>query len=130
MEALRAVFRLDDMKEPEKTARARIYIELLPKLAEAADGNIARAGQKAEIIVGDGAQGHAKCAPYDRILVTAACEEMPPALFSQLKDGGRLLAPVGTYFQELLLAEKTGLGTKITPLLPVRFVPLLAPEKG
>ncbi len=105
-------------------------IELLPKLAEFAEGNIARAGQKAKIIVGDGAHGFAKCAPYDRILVTAACEEMPIALVSQLKNGGLLLAPVGTYFQELMLAEKTSLGTKITPLLPVRFVPLLAPKKG
>ena len=99
-------------------------IELVPELAAFASANIRKAGQEAKIILGDGTCGYEKGAPYDRILVTAACESIPPALVVQLKNKGRMLIPVGGFVQELLLVEKIGEGTKTTSLLPVRFVPL------
>jgi protein-L-isoaspartate(D-aspartate) O-methyltransferase len=104
-----------------------VSVELVPELAKFADANVRKAGLEAEVVAGDGAAGHGKGAPYDRILVTAACGKVPPALVAQLKRGGRMLVPVGSIFQELMLIEKTGAGEKVTPLLPVQFVPLLSP---
>ncbi|VVC02245.1 Protein-L-isoaspartate O-methyltransferase [uncultured archaeon] len=102
-----------------------ISIESEPRLVDFARANLARVNLQAEIVEGDGYEGYEKEAPYDKIVVTAACEEVPPALIEQLKTGGRLLIPVGKYFQDMLLIEKTKEGLKTTPLLSVVFVPLV-----
>ncbi len=60
-----------------------------------------------QIRVGDGSQGWAEYAPFDAILVSAATPEMPPALFAQLRDGGRMIVPIGPpSSQELQLIRK------------------------
>jgi protein-L-isoaspartate(D-aspartate) O-methyltransferase len=75
---------------------------------------------------GDGYLGWEECAPYDAIIVTAATLKLPGALLDQLKIGGRMVIPVGDFFnQKLLLVTKTSRGPAQQVLDPVRFVPLL-----
>jgi protein-L-isoaspartate(D-aspartate) O-methyltransferase len=78
-------------------------------------------------IIGDGWLGWPPKAPYDRIIVTAAAQEAPKALLDQLKDGGRMLIPLGETrdTQSLVQIDKSGNRLSQEPLLPVRFVPLL-----
>lgn len=79
------------------------------------------------VIVGDGTLGAPEHAPFDRIVVTAATAEIPPALLEQLKEGGVLVAPVGPQsgVQQLVRIRKTAAGLERSELLPVRFVPLV-----
>lgn len=74
----------------------------------------------------DGYYGWKKFAPFDAIIVTAAAEYVPPPLIEQLKDGGKMIIPVGSPFltQMLVLVEKKGEEIFTTSMLPVRFVPL------
>ncbi|MDF1749453.1 MAG: protein-L-isoaspartate(D-aspartate) O-methyltransferase [Alphaproteobacteria bacterium] len=76
---------------------------------------------------GDGAVGWTEQAPFDRIIVTAAAPDIPPALVDQLSVGGRLVVPVGAdgTNQTLLLGIKTEAGLVLEELGGVRFVPLL-----
>ena len=74
--------------------------------------------------VDDGYMGWEENAPYDAILVTAAPPEIPEPLTEQLKEGGKMIIPVGDYFQELILLKKTGEGLKEKRVTPVRFVPM------
>ena len=74
---------------------------------------------------GDGWQGWASKAPFDAIMVTAAAEETPQALLSQLADGGRMVIPVGQAQQVLWLYQRHGNQFSRTELEPVRFVPLV-----
>jgi protein-L-isoaspartate(D-aspartate) O-methyltransferase len=78
------------------------------------------------IRVGDGSRGWAENAPFDRILVTAAAAEVPPALAEQLRPGGRLVAPLGgNAVQQLSVVTKTHWGTLETrEVMPVRFTQL------
>jgi len=79
-------------------------VERLDKLAEQARRNLKRAGcDKVVVIVGDGTLGYEERAPYDRIIVAAAAPNVPPPLIEQLKDGGKLLIPVGTRSYQTLL---------------------------
>jgi protein-L-isoaspartate(D-aspartate) O-methyltransferase len=75
--------------------------------------------------VGDGSEGWPEEAPFDGIIVTAAAPRMPPRLESQLADGGRMIVPVGTDLQELLLVRRVGKRFRQERLLGVRFVPLV-----
>ncbi|MPY70200.1 MAG: protein-L-isoaspartate(D-aspartate) O-methyltransferase [Alphaproteobacteria bacterium] len=76
---------------------------------------------------GDGAKGWPEQAPFDRIIVTAAAEEVPQALKEQLADGGLLIAPVGrnTFDQVLIRLRRNGDEFESEELWPVRFVPLV-----
>ena len=77
------------------------------------------------LVFGDGAQGVPAAAPFDRIVAAAAGDEIPPAWIEQLKIGGRVVAPVGTWNQQLLVATKTESGqVQTSGKEPVRFVPL------
>jgi len=75
----------------------------------------------------DGYFGWPEEAPFDAILVTCAANHIPPPLFQQLKEGGRLVIPVGStvFFQTLTLVRKTGGQPVIKQLLDVRFVPMV-----
>ncbi len=79
-----------------------------------------------EIRTGDGTLGWAERAPYDAILVSAAAAEVPAALFEQLAEGGRMVAPVGPRdVQELQLIRKVRGQRQVTVLGGCRFVPLV-----
>ncbi len=73
----------------------------------------------------DGYHGWKEKGPFDAIVVTAAAEFVPPPLIEQLKDGGKMIIPVGTPFttQQLLLVEKKEGRMKTKNLMFVRFVP-------
>jgi protein-L-isoaspartate(D-aspartate) O-methyltransferase len=78
------------------------------------------------IRVGDGARGWAEQAPFDAILVSAATSAVPPALFAQLREGGRMIVPVGSSFsQDLQLIVKVGGQPEVKILEGCRFVPLV-----
>jgi len=100
-------------------------IEIIPELAEQARKTLQRLGYKnVHVRVGDGYQGWPEHAPFDAIILTAAPPKVPQPLLDQLKDGGRLIAPVGENYQELVLIEKQGSKLVRKNLIPVRFVPM------
>ncbi|MEE9186537.1 MAG: protein-L-isoaspartate(D-aspartate) O-methyltransferase [Bacteroidota bacterium] len=101
-------------------------IEIIELLGEAADGRLKNlAYQNVQVKVADGYYGWEEHAPYDAIVVTAAAEHIPPPLIDQLKDGGKMVIPVGHPFlvQTLMLVEKHDGKITSRSLLPVRFVP-------
>jgi protein-L-isoaspartate(D-aspartate) O-methyltransferase len=106
----------------------RVYtVEIIPDLAQSAGRRLRELGYgRVQTREGDGYHGWPAAGPFDAILVTAAAEFIPPPLLEQLKEGGRLLIPVGSPFQvqhlTLVQKEQGRLTTRI--LLPVRFVPL------
>lgn len=105
-------------------------IELLKPLADMARERLARLGYKnIEVVCGDGYKGLPEKAPFDAILITAAPPEIPDELIGQLKVGGKMIVPVGTFFQELVLITKREAGFKRESLIPVRFVPMVRPKK-
>ena len=75
--------------------------------------------------IGDGYAGWPENAPFDAIIVTAAPPRIPEPLFEQLNEGGRMVIPVGTMFQELLLIRKVNGKMQKKRLIPVRFVPMV-----
>jgi protein-L-isoaspartate(D-aspartate) O-methyltransferase len=74
---------------------------------------------------GDGFLGWPEFSPFDAIIVTCAPEKIPPPLLSQLAENGRLVIPVGTYWQELKLVRKVNGRIKEADIVPVRFVPMM-----
>jgi protein-L-isoaspartate(D-aspartate) O-methyltransferase len=75
--------------------------------------------------VGDGSEGWPEAAPFDAVMVTAAAARIPEPLEDQLAVGGRMIVPVGTDFQELILVHRDKKGLRRERLLAVRFVPLV-----
>jgi protein-L-isoaspartate(D-aspartate) O-methyltransferase len=73
---------------------------------------------------GDGYQGLRDVAPFDGIVVAAAAARMPRALLEQLAPGGRLVSPIGTTSQTLMMVERTEAGFRESRLDAVRFVPM------
>ena len=104
----------------------RVYtIEIVEPLAERARSTLANLGYRnVEVRTGNGYLGWPEHAPYDRIMVTAAPDEVPPALVQQLKIGGLMAIPVGTFSQQLLILRRTAKGMETLTTLPVRFVPM------
>jgi len=108
----------------------RVYsVELIAALADEAAERLARLGYaNVETRCGDGYEGWPEHAPYDGILVTAAAPAIPPALIVQLREGARLVIPVGPVYgpQELITVEKRPGDTLLTTdVLGVAFVPLV-----
>lgn len=107
-------------------ARQVYSIELTPELAVSAAAKLRQLEYRnVTVRQGDGYAGWPEKAPFDRIIVTAAPPELPQVLIDQLKRGGRLVAPVGTGYQELVVVDKLPDGTvRTTPDIPVLFVPM------
>jgi protein-L-isoaspartate(D-aspartate) O-methyltransferase len=108
-------------------AGANVYtVEIVGPLAEMARQTLARLGyDKARVLQADGFRGWPEHAPYDAIVVTCAPDRIPPALVEQLRDGGRMIIPVGRGLeQELVLLRKEGDRVVTQSVLPVRFVPM------
>jgi protein-L-isoaspartate(D-aspartate) O-methyltransferase len=101
-------------------------IEILPTLAASAKELLSSKGfHNIQVRAGDGYLGWPEEAPFDKIIVTAAPPELPETLIDQLKTGGVIVVPVGTYYQELLVIRKTPEGIKEQLSIPVRFVPMV-----
>ena len=102
-------------------------VERHAQLAASAESTLQRLDYRnVKIRVGDGIQGWAEHAPFDAILVSAATAEMPPTLFAQLREGGRMMAPIGpASSQELQLIRNVGGQPEVTILEGCRFVPLV-----
>ena len=111
---------------------ARVYsIEIRPELAQQAKERLARLGVKnVELRAADGYRGWPEQAPFDAILVTAAPEKVPPPLLEQLSASGRMVIPVGAFYQELKVIERQGGGYAEKSVLPVRFVPFVGEAEG
>jgi len=107
-----------------------ITIERIPELAERAKRTLNSLGIKnIKVVVGDGSKGYWEEAPYDKIYVTAAAPDIPKSLIEQLKNGGKMVIPVGDYVQYLYVVEKDEKGrVKKKNWGPVRFVPLIGEE--
>jgi len=101
-------------------------VELIPELSRRAQEVLQKLGyQNIHFRVGDGTRGWPEEAPFEAILVTAAPPAVPPALVEQLTIGGRMVIPVGTDFQELVLVTRKEQGWEEQRLIGVRFVPLI-----
>ena len=108
---------------------AEVYtIEIIPELARHAEAVLRAEGyaDRVHVLAGDGYQGWPEHAPFDRILVTCAPEEVPQALVAQLKEGGRMILPVGeSGDQRLVILTKRAGRVEKKDDLPVRFVPMV-----
>ena len=111
-----------------RLAREVVSIERYRTLADAARERLKTLGYaNVTVIAGDGFTGAADRAPFDRIIVTAAAEEVPQALIDQLGLGGKMVLPLGPQkgTQHIVKLTKTAAGLARHNLIAVRFVPLL-----
>jgi len=107
-------------------------IEIIEELAKRAATTLQRLGYtNVQARAGDGYQGWPEAAPFDAIIVTCAPEQVPPPLIAQLKDGGRMIIPIGpSWNQHLVLLRKHGEKLQKQAVLPVRFVPMKGEVEG
>lgn len=105
---------------------AEVYsIEIVKPLADKSRTRLENMGYRnVTVRCGDGYQGWPEQAPFDATIVTAAPEHIPQPLVDQLKVGGRLVIPVGDWYQELVLITKGKKGITKKKIIPVRFVPM------
>jgi protein-L-isoaspartate(D-aspartate) O-methyltransferase len=102
-------------------------IEIIPELAEAAKRRLEELGYKNVYVrLGDGYQGWPEMAPFDAIIVTCSPDHIPQPLIDQLKEGGRLVIPVGVWPHEQMLHQLQKVGGELVrhPVIPVSFVPM------
>jgi protein-L-isoaspartate(D-aspartate) O-methyltransferase len=107
-------------------------LEIVEPLARRAAADLLRLGcANVCVRAGDGREGWPEAAPFEAILVTCAPSRVPPPLVAQLKDGGRMIIPVGPLEQqELVLLHKQGGVLEQREVLSVRFVPMTGGEKN
>lgn len=111
-------------------AREVYSIEIVPELADRARKTLAEAGYRnVNVRTGNGYLGWPEQAPFPRIVVTAAPDQLPPALVAQLAVGGIMVLPVGSLFQEMTIVTKTPQGVAEKRTIPVRFVPMVDKPK-
>ena len=113
-------------------AREVITIELVAALAGRAEEALAALGYRTvHVRVGDGYAGWPEQAPFSKIIVTAAPEEVPPRLVEQLAVGGIMILPVGPQggHQELRILTRTATGVATDRSVAVRFVPMVKPPQ-
>lgn len=105
-------------------------IERIPELAQRSQKLLRELGyENVRVVVGDGSKGLPQFAPYDAIIVTAAAPKPPKPLLEQLKEGGRLVIPIGTHkLQDLTRITKIGSEFKTENFGPCLFVPLIGEE--
>jgi len=106
---------------------AEVYtIEIIEPLAKRAEADLKRLGYlNVKVLAGDGYKGWPEYAPFNSIIVTCAPDRVPPPLIDQLQDGGRMIIPVGTLWdQKLYLLQKHGTTIEQQAVLPVAFVPM------
>lgn len=112
-------------------AKTVYTIEIIPELADSARKTLASLDYRnVSVRTGDGYQGWPEHAPFDAIVVTAAPERVPEALVAQLAPGGKMIVPVGTIYQEMVIIEKTRGGIVERRTIPVRFVPMVKKKTG
>jgi len=107
-------------------------IEIIKELADRAAADLKRLGYtNVQVHAGDGYRGWPTAAPFDAIIVTCAPDKVPQPLVDQLKDGGRMIIPVGAYGnQDLVVVHKRNGKLTEKTLLPVRFVPMTGESAG
>lgn len=105
-------------------------VERHASLVRSAQATLARLGYKnVEVVLGDGSRGLPERAPFDAVIVSAAAPQIPPPLFEQLCEGGRMVIPVGpAHAQELQLVGKQSRRPVVVSLEGCRFVPLIGGE--
>jgi protein-L-isoaspartate(D-aspartate) O-methyltransferase len=106
-------------------------IERLPELVEHARAALAEAGyaKRVHVHAGDGTRGLPEHAPFAAVAVAAAAPGIPPSLYEQLEEGGRLVLPVGGLREQLLqVVVRSPEGPAVLRTVPCRFVPLLGAE--
>lgn len=112
-------------------ARHVYTLEVLPDLGRLAMERLDAMGyQNVSARIGDGHAGWLDASPFDRAMGTAAPDRVPPALVDQLRDGGRLVLPVGRDDQRLIVVEKEQGGISRQNVMPVRFVPMTGNRLG
>ena len=100
-------------------------IEIVQALAERAEATLRDLGYtNVQVLHADGYEGFLEHAPFDGIIVTAAPDHVPQTLVEQLKEGRRLVLPIGELNQDLYVVEKTPSGVDKRSIIPVRFVPM------
>ena len=106
-------------------------IEIVDALAQRSRALLAELGYRnVHVRSGNGYLGWPEEAPFDRIIVTAAPDQIPPALIEQLKMDGLIAVPVGVGEQTLQVLRRTPDGLTLLKTLPVRFVPMTGKPKG
>jgi protein-L-isoaspartate(D-aspartate) O-methyltransferase len=111
---------------------AEVYtIEIVEPLAKTAEATLQRLGYKnVHVKVGDGYKGWREHGPFDSIIVTCAPDHVPQPLIDQLKEGGRMVIPVGPpAAQELYVMQKSNGQLRQSVLVDVRFVPMVRSDK-
>ncbi|HEY5885586.1 MAG TPA: protein-L-isoaspartate(D-aspartate) O-methyltransferase [Pyrinomonadaceae bacterium] len=100
-------------------------IEIIPELAEGAKSVLSKLGYKnVHVKAGNGYEGWPEHAPFDAIVVTAAPDEVPQKLVDQLALRGKMVIPVGSTFQEMVIITRDNSGVVEQRTIPVRFVPM------
>ncbi|MBW6497058.1 MAG: protein-L-isoaspartate(D-aspartate) O-methyltransferase [Bacteroidales bacterium] len=109
----------------------KVYtIEIVPELGRSASRLLNELYDNVSVKIADGYHGWEEAGPFDAIVVTAAAGTIPPPLIEQLKEGGKMIIPVGSPYltQQLMLVEKRSRRYTTRSLMPVRFVPFRRSE--